>query len=231
MAELNYEKMIAERKAKAEAAAKEYFYKKKQRQAYYWVGRCLYGDGDSDYEALIPLTDEEVARAKELIIDTINECEFIDKQVSTVKEALEELTYDELFEQNEELRKLLEEPCEKANIEPVEIDFDKRHYFYNFSCLVYESKEKKVCEPMTVRVLLSDEEYLTLLALQLEDRDNFCFNQLLKTHPKLAIRLNSAVEGCIYGWCYPVHVPFAIIFEEVQADAEAIGGDWEKQNL
>jgi len=57
------------------------------------------------------------------------------------------------------------------------------------------------------------------------------FNKLLNTHPKLAIRLNSAVEGCIYGWCYPLHVPFAIIFEEVQADAEAIGGDREKQNL
>jgi hypothetical protein len=47
---------------------------------------------------------------------------------------------------------------------------------------------------------------------------------LLDTNPELAIKLNHQVEGSIYGWCYPEHVPFTILFDEVRADAEAIDG-------
>jgi len=36
--------------------------------------------------------------------------------------------------------------------------------------------------------------------------------------------LNSRAEGDIYGWRFPVHVPFAILFDELRADAEIIDG-------
>lgn len=55
-----------------------------------------------------------------------------------------------------------------------------------------------------------------------KERDNFCFNQLLMTNPELAARLHSRVEGAIYGCHFPVHVPFAILFDELRADAEII---------
>ena len=103
-------------------------------------------------------------------------------------------------------------------------DFDKRYYFYKFSVLAFNYDENKVCGPVAVDVMLSDEDYLTLLSLQLYERDNFCFNQLLTTNPELAARLNSRVEGEIYGWRFPVHVPFAILFDELRADAEIIDG-------
>lgn len=51
-----------------------------------------------------------------------------------------------------------------------------------------------------------------------------CFNQLLQTNPELAVKLNSRAEGDIYGWRFPVHVPFAILFDELRADAEIIDG-------
>ena len=72
--------------------------------------------------------------------------------------------------------------------------------------------------------MLSDEDYLTLLSHQLYERENFCFNQLLNTNPELAARLNNRAEGDIYGWRFPVHVPFAILFDELRADAEIIDG-------
>ena len=43
-------------------------------------------------------------------------------------------------------------------------------------------------------------------------------------YPELAVKLNSRVEGEIYGWRFPVHVPFAILFDELRADAEIIDG-------
>ena len=39
----------------------------------------------------------------------------------------------------------------------------------------------------------------------------------------IALRLNKGVEGEIYGFQFPVHVPFTILFDEIREDAEAIG--------
>ena len=90
--------------------------------------------------------------------------------------------------------------------------------------IAFNYDENKVCGPETVDVMLSDEDYLTLLSLQLYERENFCFNQLLMTNSELAARLHSRVEGGIYGCHFPVHVPFAILFDELRADAEVIDG-------
>lgn len=222
--QFDYKELIAQRKAKAENQAREYFYNKKERKPYYWAEGNTLDDVDNHNEVFFPLTDDEVTRIKQLIIDTVNAGQPEAEHVSTVKEAIDCLTYYEIFEQCEELRTLLGSRCEEANLDPSNIDFDKRYYFYKFSALAFNHNENKVCGPIAVEVMLSDEDYLTLLSLQLYDRENFCFNQLLKTNPELADRLNSRVEGEIYGWRFPVHVPFAILFDEVRADAEAIDG-------
>ena len=220
----DYKEFIAQRKRKAENQAREYFYNQKERKPYYWAeGNTLY-DVENHNEVFFPLTDDDVTRIKQLIIDTVNADQPEAEPVTTVKEAIDCLTYNEIFEQSEELRTLLGNRCEEANLDPDTIDFDKRYYFYKFSVLAFNYDENKVCGPVAVDVMLSDEDYLTLLSLQLYERDNFCFNQLLKTNPELAARLNSRVEGEIYGWRFPVHVPFAILFDELRADAEIIDG-------
>ena len=213
---LDFHEMLAKYKAR------EYFYNKKQRQAYYWGSGSMSGDFDSYNEAFMPFTDDEVSRIKSLIIDEVNSCEITPEPVSTVQEALDVLNYGDLFDHNEELRKLLLDRCEQSDLYPDEIDFDTKHYYYRFSCFAYDYAGNRVTDVIPVRLLLSDEDYLTLLSLQLRFRNEFTFNQLLKKNPELALKLNDAVEGCIYGWVFPEHVSFGILFDEVREDAAAI---------
>ena len=220
----DYKQFVAQRKKRAENQAREYFYNKKERKPYYWAEGNTLDDVCNHNEAFFHFTDEEVTRIKQLIIDTVNADDPEATPVSTVKEAIDCLTYNEIFEQNEELRTLLGKRCEEANLDPDNIDFDKRYYYYKFSVVAYNYDENKVCGPLAVEVMLSDEDYLTLLSQQILERDNFCFNQLLKINPELAARLSNRVEGEIYGWRFPVHVPFAILFDELRADAEIIDG-------
>ena len=220
----DYKKFVAERKAKAESQARDYFYNKKERKPYYWAEGNTLDDVCNHNEAFFHFTDEEVTRIKQLIIDTVNADDPEATPVSTVKEAIKCLNYSEIFEKSEELRHLLQERCDEANLDPDNIDFETRHYFYKFTVVAYDYDENKVCDPISVDVMLSDEDYLTLLTLQILERENFCFNQLLHTNPELAAKLNSRAEGDIYGWRFPIHVPFVILFDELRADAEIIDG-------
>ena len=221
---INYKEFIAQRKAKAESQARDYFYNQKERKPYYWAEGNTLDDVDNHNEAFFYFSDEEVSRIKQLIIDTVNADQPEAEHVNTVKEAIDCLTYNEIFQQNEELYTLLGKRCEEANLDPDNIDFDTRHYFYKFTVVAYDYDENKVCAPIAVDVMLSDEDYLTLLTLQILERENFCFNQLLHTNPELAAKLNSRAEGDIYGWRFPIHVPFAILFDELRADAEIVDG-------
>ena len=219
----DYKEIIAQRKSKAENQAREYFYHQKERKPYYWAeGETLY-DVENHNEVFMHFTDEEVARIKQLIIDTVNADDPEAEPVSTVQEAVDCLTYSEIFEKSEELRHLLQERCEEANLDPSTFDFDTPYYYYKFGCLGYDYDESKTFGPQTVEVHLSDEDYIALLSLQLLERENFCFNYLLNTNTELALKLNRGVEGEIYGYQFPVHTPFTILFDEIRADAEAIG--------
>ena len=109
MENFDYESFVAQRKSKAEKMAREYFYNQKQRKPYYWAeGETLY-DEENHNEVFMHFTDEEVTRIKQLIIDTVNADDLDAKPVSTVQEAIDCLSYSEIFEQNEELRHLLHE--------------------------------------------------------------------------------------------------------------------------
>lgn len=220
----DYKESFEQRKAKAECKARDFFYNQKERKSYYWAEGSTLDDVDNHNEAFFYLTDEEVSRIKQLIIDTVKVDNPSAKHVSTVQEAIDFLTYSDIFEKSEELRHLLKERCEEMNLVPDNIDLDTRYYFYKFGVVPYSYDDNKTCAPISVDVMLSDEEYLTLLSLQLLERDNFCFNQLLMMNPELAVKLNSRVEGEIYGRRFPVHVPFVILFDELRADTEVIDG-------
>jgi len=94
--------------------------------------------------------------------------------------------------------------------------------FYRFGCIGYDHNGNAVLASVDVRVLLTDEEYLTLLTYQLQYQDDFTFNQLLKFDSGLAIKINDTVESQVYSWFYPDHIPFVIFFDEVREDAEKI---------
>ena len=223
METIDYKAYESRRKAKAENQAREYFYNKKERKPYYWAEGNTLDDVDNHNEAFFPLNDDEVTRIKQLIIDTVNAGQPEAEHVCTVKEAIDCLTYYEIFEQCEELRTLLGSRCEEANLDPDTIDFDNPFYYYKFSYLGYDYGKNQTFGPQTVEVHLTDEDYIALLTLQLLERDNFCFNYLLNKDAELALRLNKGVEGEIYGYHFPVHVPFTILFDEIRSDAEAIG--------
>ena len=224
MEELEYSLKLAQRKEKAEAQAKKYFYEVKQRKAYYRAEGVSYDESECDKEVFLHFTDEEIARIKELIINDVNEAQITPHPVSTVEEALEALYYGDLFNINEELRKLVLERCEELNFYPIKIDYDQRYYFYKFSCLAYDYEGKKVFGPITVDIILSDEEYLTLLTLQLLNREDFNFNHLFNKNMNLAAKLNEEVQCRVPGWCCPSSASFVILFDEVRADAEIIDG-------
>ena len=44
---MKFEQQLAQRKSEAESKAREYFFNKKQRQAYYWGSGSMLGDFDS----------------------------------------------------------------------------------------------------------------------------------------------------------------------------------------
>lgn len=231
METIDYKAYESRRKSKAEQLARDYFYNQKQRKPYYWAEGNTLDDLDNHNEAFMHFTDEEVTRIKQLIIDTVNADQPDAEPVSTVQEAIDCLTYSEIFEQSEELRHLLQERCEQANLDPDTIDFDNPFYYYKFSYLGYDYDKNQTFGPQTVEVHLTDEDYIALLTLQLLERDNFCFNYLLNKDAELALRLNKGVEGEIYGYHFPVHVPFTILFDEIRSDAEVIGPFDEKKIL
>jgi hypothetical protein len=89
MKDFNFAEKLAQRKEKAEAQAKKYFYDVKQRKAYYWAEGSTCDDLDNHNEVFLHFTDEEIARIKELIINDVNDSHTVPQPVSTVKEALD----------------------------------------------------------------------------------------------------------------------------------------------
>ena len=216
MQEFDYEKFVANVKADEKAReekAVNYFYHVKEREAYYVAEGDTYDEGDHN-EVFLHYTDEEVARIKELIVEAVNQDEDCEP-VSTVEEALDELSYDELFERSEELNEMLGERLYEANVCANTIDFDNKIYFYKFGIVGYDYYNNKVDGPKTEELILSDEQYLKLLKYQVNNRLYFNFNYLLKQDPELANYLNRQVSY----FC-----PYMILFDEVRADAEIIDG-------
>jgi hypothetical protein len=76
-------------------------------------------------------------------------------------------------------------------------------------------------EPVKVKASLTDEEYVYLLTQRLLN-DSFSFNRLLLYRPELAQKINEQFDGCCNDFLFESDTPFLIVFDEVNADAEAI---------
>lgn len=213
----------ASERKRFEAQAREYFYHKKQRKPYYYVEGWMTEDPDSFKTTFIHLTPKDVSRAQSLIIDEVNkwqgEGDITDfSPATTVVEALECIGYEEIFERNTELNRLLGEPCELDGVIPETIHFEGPcYYFYRFSCLYYDNDSKVLPECTPLEIMLTDDQYITLLTMQLQDREFFNFNKLLEEDPELGRELNSIVRNIHY-----IYRPFLLLFDEVRDDADAI---------
>lgn len=216
MQNCEFEKIVAKVKAAEKAReekAENYFYHEKERKAFYVAEGDTYDEGDHN-EVFLHYTDEEVARIRTLIVEAANQDEDCEP-VSTIEEALDELSYDELFERSDELREMLGKRLNEANVCANTIDFDNKIYFYKFGIVGYDYHKNKVVGPETEELILSDEQYLKLLKYQVNNRNGFNFNYLLMQDPELAKYLNRQVHY----FC-----PYMILFDEVRADAEIIDG-------
>ena len=213
----------------AEAQAIEYF-SHKERKAYYAVEGYDILDKDSQDSGFIHLSDEEVERIEELVVKEINRCfsEHFDEFekdpvfVNTTKDAFKYKPLSFFFEQNDELRSLLELSCIDEGLYPTSIDLEKRYYFYRFSYAVYDTEKDYWCTPNPIFLYLEDDECITLIRYILENPKGFCFNQLLRKDKELASKISSMAYSQIYGFEDEDIKPFILLFAEAEEDAKII---------
>ena len=214
-------KWLREKTAECEAKAREYF-ATKQRTKYYLLSCQLELGSECHY--LLPFSDEEVARVKQLVVDEykayMDGLEGEDGPIaSTFEEVCEDLPLYEL-EGNEELDRLVFEPAqddfigEYVNVH--KIDFEHPRYLYRTSYFEYGMEK-----PYVTKVELTDEDYIYLLTQKLLN-DHFSFNRLLLYRPELAQDINEQLDGCLHDYEWESDNPFLIMLDDIDMDAAAI---------
>lgn len=211
-------KWLREKTAECEAKAREYFATKQRIKYYLLSGRLELG---SECHYLLPFSDEEVARVKQLVVDEYKA--YMDEDegpiASTFEEVCEDLPLYEL-EGNEELDRLVFEPAqddfigEYVNVH--KIDFEHPRYLYRASYFEFGMEK-----PYVTKVELTDEDYIYLLTQKLLN-DHFSFNRLLLYRPELAQDINEQLDGCLHDYEWESDNPFLIMLDEIDMDAAAI---------
>ena len=215
-----------QRKDEAEARARDYFYKQKVRGAKYCSDGYLDDFPDYSHSTFIHISDDDLVKIKQLVIEDVKANEGSKESDLTFEEVLKLVTFDKIYNRNEEIRSLLDlnDPVEflgpdghvglTANHIPSVIDFDNPMYSYRFRYVAYNKDNTFVATPEIFDVMLTDEEYITLLTqLLLSYPDDYTFNQLLKSHPDLAAKISRPVM---------CEMPYIILLDEVKEDALAI---------
>jgi len=211
---------IRKETAKCEAKAKEFFATKVRNKYYRFSGTI---PEDFETSILCRLTDDEVARIKELTVEAYKT--YIDNAglgydegwASTFEEICEDIQLWELEGVNPELDDLIfnrYDGCDGPFLLN-NIDFDNAHFLYDVTYQEYGEK------PVKEKIRLSDEEYVYLLAQRLLN-DKFTFNRLLFYRPELAQKINEQLDGCSIDYLFESSAPFLVVFDEVNADAAAI---------
>lgn len=223
------------RKAEAEAKARDYFNNRKVRVARYCCDGYLDDYPDYSYSTNIDISDDDLAKIKQIVIADVRANEGSKESDFTFEEALKLVSFDEIYLRNEELRSFLDydrhvdfrDPngisVTTSYQIPAAIGFDNPLYYYWFSYIAYNEDNTFVATPQRFDVMLTDEEYITLLTQQLLSYpDDYTFNKLLKSHPELAAKISR------FAWC---NIPYIILFDEVKDDANAIIGPLHEDQL
>lgn len=203
----------------AEAMAKDYFYFRKNTEPYYWVtgaGGVGYSD---DNEGYVNISDVEVARIKQIVIDAAHSSESSDNSINSFQEALEKIQFRHLFRTNSELFNMLQERLNFIDIGLPDIDFSTRYYDIKFSVICYNYNDNSLTLPKNVHVKVTEGDYLSLLEKVLIYQEGYTYNTLISDNPGLVSELYKALM-----FDYEIYdKPYIILFDEAIEDAKLIG--------
>ncbi len=213
--------------AEYEAKAKEYLAKKERVKYYTFSGHCERLDSDDSY--LFALTDQEVARIRQLVVE-------VNREIALKAGEKEEeipTTFEEVCDfgevlwalegKNAELDSLVFEPINDLEF-PIALDsIDLEHpvFMYEMSYVGYNWKWKEPKGPIKRLVQLTDEEYVYLVVYKLL-YDGFTFNRLLFCRPQLAQKICAQLDTEDDTIVFEKGFPFLVVFDEINVDAEMI---------
>lgn len=214
-------KYMREKKQKLVAKARQYLAETPQKKYYVASGHPYeLEDAEDNYSCLIPYTDEEVERIKQLVVEAWNQTEDDPEKFIHSFDDFHENLY-EVEKQFEELDQLLWHRAEEQDFCLYDIDLSHPVHAYRFRAWEYDSDKGEMCPYKNSRlVVLTDEEYLYLLVEQLFDR-HFSFNRLLLYNAPLAQKINDALDG---DYMLSALNPYLILMDEVLEDTEKIIG-------
>ena len=212
---------IREKTAECEAKAKAFFATKVRKKAYVFSGEV---PENCPKSFLCCLTDEEVARVKVLTVEHYNDYVKIHLPnwdetdlVSSFEQLCKEDLLAEIYGENQELDDLIFDRYNRLDGPFILHSIDLQNVYCLYS-MTYQEFGK---EPIKIKASLTDEEYIYLLTQRLLN-DSFSFNRLLLYRPELAQKINEQLDGCCNDFLFESENPFLIVFDEVNADAEAI---------
>lgn len=223
-----------QRYAEAEAKAKDYFYNKKVRIPRYLSSGWLEGFPNCPSVHAIPISDEELAEIKKIVVSDVLSNEGSGKNDLTYEEALKLVSFDKIYERNSQLHDLLYLDCMKTlegpdgmmdltdSHVPSEIILDFREYYYRFVYVAFDSDKDINPIRRNVDIPLTDEEYIKLLTLYiLSNSFMYTFNQLLHDDQELACKINDDIECKL-----PPNkvLTYSIFLDEVREDVNTIRG-------
>ena len=208
-----FRKEFAESEAKAKA-----FFATKQRKKHYQFSGITPEDHETSFS--YPLTDEEVERVKKLTVEAYKAYigdDYDEQWATTFEDICQDCELQELEGINPELDELIFDIYDRVDgpFTLHSIDFQHAYYFYEVTFQVFKD------EPLKDSVHLTDEEYIYLLTWKLA-YEKFNFNRLLLFRPELAQKISDQLDGCDNDYLFESINPYLIVFDEVNADAEAI---------
>lgn len=220
--------------------AEEFLPTKTRGKAYKVEGYdSLFGEESNiELTQYLVLTDDEKETLKNYILECFNK-EYPEFAVDTweaYKDQESEVVDEEFFLDLNETpgcwKDLITDVLEGAQMAPYSIDFDDFEYFYRFSCFIYGPVEKKIYGPNSFIAILSDEDYCTLLALQLSIDRGLTYNNLWLISPELATKISDKIVNLYMNTRIIGHqdnVPFTVIFDELIEDAKTLKEEYEKR--
>ena len=217
-------KYIRENKKECEEKARQYLAEHPKTTYYIASGYPMIfahvdDSPDPDYSALIPYTEDEIKRIKQLIVQEWNNAD-PDSPIQSIDD-IEDFCLGEWEGANEELDKLVWERGEFYDFVVTDLDMDHPVHAYEFHTWEYSKRTGEMAKYKRGHlVTLTDEEYIYLLAEQLFDRA-FSFNRLLLYNAPLAQKICDATDGDVV---MESMSPYVIIMTEVVKDMEAIDG-------
>ena len=169
-------------------------------------------------------TDEEVARVKLLMSEAYVRYMNLPVGEYSMEQIQEDVNFWELQGQIEELDDMLFTPCEEEFfMKPEKIHLDNPVHYYRMTCHVFNEAKRKV-EAMPFRMILTDEEYVHLLTLQLMFRKELSFNHLFSMHQELALKINNWANGVFWAHSSLMYCPYAVTMDEIREDAFLVDG-------